>query len=123
MKIALPVDDKSLDSNVCRSFGRAPYFLVFSTEKNTSEFLDNNAAVAQGGAGIRASQTIADLGIKALLAPRCGENARRVLFGAQVLVYQSIPGTARENIDAFLSSRLALLETFHPGFHGAGEAE
>ena len=32
MKIAIPVDEKSLESNVCVSFGRAPYFLIYDTE-------------------------------------------------------------------------------------------
>ena len=32
MKIAIPVDEKTLESNVCVSFGRAPYFLVYDTE-------------------------------------------------------------------------------------------
>jgi predicted Fe-Mo cluster-binding NifX family protein len=32
MKIAIPVDEKTLESNVCASFGRTPYFLIYDTE-------------------------------------------------------------------------------------------
>jgi len=39
MKIAIPVDEKSLESNVCVSFGRAPYFLIYDTETKESIFL------------------------------------------------------------------------------------
>jgi predicted Fe-Mo cluster-binding NifX family protein len=52
MKIAIPVDEKSLESNVCVSFGRAPYFLIYDTETKESIFLDNGAAASTGGAGI-----------------------------------------------------------------------
>ncbi|MDD2216630.1 MAG: NifB/NifX family molybdenum-iron cluster-binding protein, partial [Eubacteriales bacterium] len=48
MKIAMPVDDKFMDSGVCRSFGRAPYFLIYDTEKEESLFFNNSAIASQG---------------------------------------------------------------------------
>jgi len=121
MKIAIPVDDNSLETNVCISFGRAPYFLISNTVTKESEFLDNSAAASQGGAGIRAAQVIADNGVRALITPRCGENAEEVLRNAEVLVYKSIEGSINENIDAFIADKLSLLNEFHPGLHGHGE--
>ncbi len=67
MKIAIQVDEKSLESNVCVSFGRAPYFLIYDTETKESLFLDNGAAASTGGAGIKAAQTIVDNKVNALL--------------------------------------------------------
>ncbi len=118
MKIAIPAESKGLDSNVNDTYGRAPYFLIYNTVTKQSEFLDNSAVLNQGAAGIRASQVIADIGVKVLIAPRCGENASGILKNAEVLVYQSIPGTLQENINEFLSDNLHLLNEFHPGFHG-----
>lgn len=118
MKIAFPVDEKTINSNVCQSFGRAPYFLFYNTETKESEILDNSAVASQGGAGIRAAQVIADNGVKALITPRCGENAEKVLRNAEVLIYKSIPGLVLDNIDAFVSGKLDLLSEIHPGFHG-----
>jgi predicted Fe-Mo cluster-binding NifX family protein len=118
MKIAIPAENKSFGSNINESYGRAPYFLIYNTITNESEFLDNSAVLNQGAAGIRASQVIADIGVKALIAPRCGENASNILKNAEVLVYQSIPGTLQDNINAFLSEKLHLLNEFHPGLHG-----
>ena len=60
MKIAMPVDEKTMESTVCISFGRTPYFLIYDTETNESVFLDNSAAASQGGAGIKAAQTVVD---------------------------------------------------------------
>ena len=118
MKIAMPIDKKTLESNICPSFGRAPYFLFYNTESKEYYFLDNEAVASQGGAGIRAAQVIADHGVKAVLTPRCGENSESVLNRTEVLTYKSIPGTAQQNIDAFVENKLALLNEFHPGFHG-----
>ena len=118
MKIAIPMNEKSIDTEVCPSFGRAPYFLFYNTITKEEYYLDNAAVANQGGAGIRAAQVIVDHGVKALIAPRCGENAAEVLTKSEVLVYHSIPGTARQNIEAHLNNQLPLLSEFHAGFHG-----
>jgi len=118
MKIAIPVDDKNIESGVCPSFGRAPYFLFYNTDNKESYYLDNSAVASQGGSGIRAAQVVADQGVKALLTPRCGENVEELLSKAEVLIYRTIAGTAQQNITAFEAEKLVLLKDFHPGFHG-----
>lgn len=118
MRLAIPVDEQSIDSGVCPSFGRAPFFLLYNTVTEEIEFLKNGAADSQGGAGVKAAQIIADVGTNALLTPRCGENAEQVLSRAEVLIYKTVAGSAKQNIDEFKSDRLSLLSEFHPGFHG-----
>lgn len=118
MKIAIPIDNKNLESSVCQSFGRTPYFLFYDTDTKESYFSENDAATSQGGAGIKAAQTIIDNGAKAIITPRCGGNAEEVLRKSGIVIYKSIPGTAKQNIDAFIVEQLELLIDFHPGFHG-----
>ena len=118
MKIAIPVDEQSLDSGVCPSFGRAPHILFYNSINEETYYLDNTAVASRGGAGIRAVQVIADHGVKSLITPRCGENVEAALRKAEVFAYGAIPGTARENIEAHLQNQLPLLSEFHPGFHG-----
>ncbi len=118
MKIAIPVESKGIESDVCPSYGRAPFFLFYDTVTKESYYLDNSAVASQGGAGIRAAQVLADHGVKALLTPRCGENAKEVLHKAEIFIYKSIPGTAKQNIEAYLAEQLLSLSDFHPGFHG-----
>ena len=72
MNIAIPVDEKTLESNVCVSFGRTPYFLIYDVETKESIFIDNSAAASTGGAGIKAAQIIVDNKASALLTPRLG---------------------------------------------------
>lgn len=118
MKIAIPVDEKSLDSNVCVSFGRTPYFLIYDVDTKESVFLDNSAAASTGGAGIKAAQTIVDNKANVLLTPRCGENAAEVLKSADIEIFKTTSASVKDNIDAFIDGKLSLLDEIHAGFHG-----
>lgn len=120
MKIAMPVDDKSMETSVCQSFGRTPYFLIYDTESKESVFLDNSATASQGGAGIKAAQTIVDNKVSALLTPRCGENAADVFKAANIKLFKTINDSIKDNIDALNEGKLSLLEDIHAGFHGHG---
>ena len=120
MKTAIPVDEKNLGSNVCASFGRSPYFLIYDTETKESVFIDNSAAASTGGAGIKAAQIIVDNKANVLLTPRCGENAADVLKSADIKIYKTSSGSVKDNIAAFVDGKLPLLDEIHAGFHGHG---
>ena len=120
MKIAIPVDEKTLSSNVCVSFGRSPYFLIYDTETKESIFIENSAAASTGGAGIKAAQTIVDNEANALLTPRCGQNAADVIKSADIKMFKTISASVKDNIDAFINGELSLLDEIHAGFHGHG---
>jgi predicted Fe-Mo cluster-binding NifX family protein len=120
MKIAIPVDEKSMETTVSMSFGRAPYFLIYDTESRENIFVSNSAATSQGGAGIKAAQNIVDNKVSALLTPRCGENAAEVIKAAEIKIYKTINDSIRDNIEAFDEGKLPLLEEIHAGFHGHG---
>ena len=114
MKIAIPLDENKMD--VCVSFGRAPYFLF--SENGKEEILENPAAQAQGGAGIKAAQFIVDQGANALVTVRCGENAAEVFQAAEIKIYKAEGTSAKENVAACVDNKLAELTHFHAGFHG-----
>ena len=120
MKIAIPADGKTKESSVCISFGRAPYFLIYNTDTQESVFIENYAAVSQGGAGIKAAQTVVDSEAGALVTPRCGENAAKIINTANIRIYKTMNDSIKDNIAAFEGGRLSLLDEIHPGFHGHG---
>ena len=120
MKIVIPVDEKTLESKVCVSFGRTPYFLIYDVETKESIFIDNSAAASTGGAGIKAAQIIVDNKADVLLTPRLGENAAEVLKPAEIKIYKTITASAEDKIDTFIAGKLTLLDEFHAGFHGHG---
>jgi len=117
MKVAVPVDDKNMETSVCMSFGRAPYFMIYDTDTKEHSFLDNSAADSPGGAGIKAAQTIVDHRVDVLLTPRCGENAAGVIKAAGIDLYKTEPQSAIDNINALVIGKLSSLNDIHPGFH------
>ena len=118
MKIVIPVDEKTLESNICISFGRTPYFLIYDVETRESIFIDNSAAASTGGAGIKAAQTIVDNKVNALLTPRCGQNAADVIKSADIKIFKTASASVKDNIAAYIDGKLPLLDEIHAGFHG-----
>lgn len=121
MKISIPVNDKSMESGVCISFGRTPYFLIYDTKSKESVFVENTAATSQGGAGIKAAQIVADNKVDVLLTPRCGRNAADVLEAADIKLYKSENDSIKDNINAYTDGKLSFLDEIHDGLHGHGE--
>ena len=115
MIIAIPTDETR--KNVCVSFGRAPFFLFHNTDTGTTEFVENPAAEAQGGAGPKAAQVILDHDSDVLITVRCGENAARVLQMGEVKIMEAQGQYALENLQTFLDGKGKELTHFHAGFH------
>lgn len=122
MLLAIPVETNDVNAAVCPSFGRAPYFFLFNTESQKSEFVDNPGAFAQGGSGIKAAQALVDSKADALLSPRCGEIAAEVLQAANIALYKSTERSVSINITLFTKGQLPVLEELHAGFHKHGAA-
>lgn len=120
MKIALPVNRKSNDTDICVSFGRTPYLMIYDMQTKQSLFFDNAAADSPGGAGIKTAQFVVDQGAEAVLTPRCGENSAQVLKAAGVKLYKTTGDSAAGEIEKFAAGNLAELSDIHPGFHGHG---
>lgn len=121
MKIAIPVNQKSIKSEVCKSFGTAPYYLIYDTETETSVFKDSNVVPNLEGAGIRAAQTLIDSGVRIIIAPNYGENAAKILIDSNIKVYKNIEGSAKDNIIAYKNNKLDFLADIHEGYHNHGD--
>ncbi len=116
MKIAIPVDENQ--KNVCVSFARAPYFMMVDEANEKIEIVENIAALAQGGAGLKAAQFLVDQDVQFLITVRCGENAAQVLQAADITIYKSENTDAKQNVQLFKEKKLAQLTHFHAGFQG-----
>ena len=107
MKIAITTSGNDLNGQLDSRFGRAPKFLIYDLEANTFEVVDNeqNLNAAQG-AGIQSAQTIARLGVKALLTGHCGPKAFRVLAAAGIKIYNTSAATVAEALDQYRAATL-----------------
>jgi len=110
MKIAIPVDNESMEANVSVSFGRSTYFLIYETDNQKFEYFKNEAANSQGGAGIKAAQFLVDANIDILLTPRCGENAANVFSETNIKLYQTRGTSIPYNLNAYLGGELMQLK-------------
>lgn len=118
MKIAIPANGSSEEAGISRSFGRAPFFLIYDSANKQSLFLENDATQSPNGAGVRASQFIIKHDVDVVLTPRCGGNAVKVLDSGEIDVYKTIDGSIQDNLSAFRQGKLSILDQIQAGHHG-----
>ena len=119
MKIAIPVDANNMQTTVSPSLGRATFFLIYDTDAQTGEFIQNSASSSSSGAGIKAAQIIVDNKAAAVLTPRCGENAAEVLKAANVKLYKTTESLLSANLSLFAEGKLTELCEINAGLnHG-----
>ncbi len=117
MKMIVPVEGASGNSEISGSLGRAPYYLLYDTEAEVSTYIENPVADSPSGAGVGAAQTLIDAGADVLLTLRCGDRAYEVLREAGIKVFLAISGDAESNIEAYLQGRLSEFASVHEGHH------
>lgn len=118
MKIAIPVNEKALTTEVSPVLARAYYIAVYDTNTDQVTYNDNTAKDEQGGAGVKAGQLILDLGCDTVITFRCGDNAGKIFQAAGMNILTAIAGTVEANIEAAKVGNLVELAGFHSGFHG-----
>jgi predicted Fe-Mo cluster-binding NifX family protein len=112
MKIAFTTSGETLDAPLDIRFGRAPKFLVYDTDKNTFEVIDNRQSlnVAQG-AGIQAAETVARAGVNSLVTGHCGPKAFSVLSAAGITIYCTGAPTVAAALKEFRAGTLEPAES------------
>jgi predicted Fe-Mo cluster-binding NifX family protein len=121
MKIAISATGSTLDAEVDPRFGRCQYFIIVDLETMEFEAVDNSSAMAAGGAGISAGQSIADKGVQAVLTGNCGPNAYEVLSAAGIKVISGVVGKVRDAIEGYKSGKFqASSQPNVPGHFGMG---
>lgn len=107
MKIAITSSGENLDNNIDLRFGRAKGFIIYETNDDTFEFIDNlqNIEAAQG-AGIQAAQNVVNKNVYAVITGHCGPKAFRVLSTSDVKIYTVGEGKVNEVIEKFKNGEL-----------------
>lgn len=118
MKIAIPVNEQVLTTEVSPVLARAYFIAVYDTDTDKVVYNNNIAKDEQGGAGVKAGQLILDLNCDTVITFRCGDNAGKIFQAANMNILTAIPGTVEANIEAAIAGNLVDLASFHSGFHG-----
>jgi len=84
MKIALPSRGNQIDDH----FGHCEYFTVFTIDNNSKKIIANETVSSPAGCGCKSNiaQTLAEMGVKIMLAGNMGDGAVRVLHNSGIEV-------------------------------------
>ena len=117
MKIAITSMGATSEEKVDPRFGRCHYFILFDTEINKFEAVENTGAQGMGGVGILSGQIMADKGVETVLTGSCGPNAFQTLQAAGIKVITGATGTVQEAIDKFKSGELKAISQANASAH------
>jgi predicted Fe-Mo cluster-binding NifX family protein len=117
MKIAVSAIENSLDGQIDPIFGRCRYFLIVDSETMDFEAVSNKGAIASGGAGIYAAQTIANKGVGVLITGDVGPIAFQILSPIEIKVFTVSSGTVREALERYMSGSLRQISGATAGIH------
>ena len=106
MKIAITASGDNLDSQIDPRFGRCQYFVIVNPDTMDFEAMQNESAMASGGAGIQAAQTIVNVGINAVITGNVGPNAFEVLSASGIETMTGASGTVRHGLELYKSGGL-----------------
>jgi len=124
MKICVSSTGEDLNADVDPRFGRCKYFLIIDTDSMSVESILNESAMASGGAGIQAAQTVAKAGVEVVITGNMGPNAFQTLSAAGLKIFTGATGTINEVVGKYKKDEFRETETpsvrSHFGMGGTG---
>jgi predicted Fe-Mo cluster-binding NifX family protein len=111
MKIAVTAKSNTLESEIDPRFGRCNYFIIIDIDTMGFESISNESAMASGGAGIQAAQTVAKTGVEVVVTGNIGPNAFQTLSAAGIKVFTGVNGTVKEAIEKHKKGELKKTES------------
>jgi predicted Fe-Mo cluster-binding NifX family protein len=103
MKIALPSNENKVDSH----FGHCEYFTVFTVNEN-KEIVSQDIVSSPVGCGCKSNiaETLAQLGVKVMLAGNMGQGAVNVLNRHGIEVLRGCVGNVKDVAELWLGGSL-----------------
>jgi predicted Fe-Mo cluster-binding NifX family protein len=107
MKIGITSSGNSLDKALDPRFGRASGLIIYDTETDEFELIDNkqNMNAAQG-AGIQTAQNFARAGVGCVITGKCGPKAFQVLKKGGIKVFFTNASTVSQALEQFKAGTL-----------------
>ncbi len=107
MKIAITAKGKELGSDIDPRFGRCGYFVIVDTDTMEFEAVINEGAMASGGAGPQAAQTVSKTGAKVLITGNVGPNAHHALEAAGIEIIAGSSGQVVDMVERYKKGELS----------------
>ena len=115
MKLCITSQGKTLDSKIEPRFGRSPYFIIYDTDTDDFEVIENQNVAASSGVGIKSGQLVSDKKIHVVLTGQVGPKALDALQAANIDIVTDVvsgTGTVKEVIDKYQFSCVETTEKF-----------
>ena len=107
MKVAITSTGATPDSAVDPRFGRAQYFLIYDTDSDQVEAMNNLENMnASHGAGIQSAENVAGKGAQYVLSGQFGPKAENALQAAGIQMISGVKGTVAEAYEKFKTDTL-----------------
>jgi predicted Fe-Mo cluster-binding NifX family protein len=119
-KVCVTATAPNLEASVDPRFGRCSYFIIADSETLAFEAISNEAAIAAGGAGIRAAQTLSNKNVEAVITGNIGPNAYPALENADIKIVLFGAGTVKSAIEQYRQGNLEMIKTPGPTHMGMG---
>lgn len=100
MKTVITAKENNTSSLFDLRFGRGAWFCVFDTESKQTEFVKNEFANVQGGAGTKAAEKMIELGVTKVISGDFGPKAKDLLtqFKIQMVILDDDEKTIKDII-------------------------
>lgn len=100
MKIALPANQNQVDEH----FGHCEYFTVFTIDDN-NKILSQETIIPPPGCGCKSNiaQTLAQMGVKYMLAGNMGQGAVNILGSNGIQVLRGCSGDVKDVVESWLA--------------------
>jgi predicted Fe-Mo cluster-binding NifX family protein len=91
----------SLKSKIDLRFGRTNWFCVYNSDNKSIQFIENEHKNANGGAGTKAAETVAELNAERVISGDFGPKAKALLeqFKIQMIILDAQNKTIEEIIN------------------------
>lgn len=118
MKIAVSASGKSLEDLLNERLGRCEYFLIYDSNDDSINTLENTGRLATGAAGIATASLLSDQGIDVIITGNVGPNAFTALQAAGIQVYTSAVGKIKDVLQNYQAGKLTEIQAPNVGAHG-----
>jgi predicted Fe-Mo cluster-binding NifX family protein len=101
MKTIITAKENKTSAKFDLRFGRGAWFCLYNHETRSIEFIKNEYADAQGGAGTKAAEKMVELGINKIISGDFGPKAKDLLsqFNIQMVILEDDEKTINDIIN------------------------
>ena len=106
MKVAVSATGENLDAQIDPRFGRCQYFIIVDVDSLKYEAVLNESAMASGGAGIQAAQSVVGMGVEAVITGNVGPNAFQTLNASGIKIVTGANGIVKDAVERYKKGEL-----------------